>query len=259
MSDGRAGRAAALLSAAALSVAPFSASAASTPEAAKILARVDRSRSAWPEAVFRLKVTLSRPGEEPHAGLFLATVKGTKLRVDFLDPGDEGKTFVSIGDDAWFVMPRAKSPVKVPRSARLTGGFSAAELMRTRYDDDYDGVVERSETLDGRECDVLRLSARPGRSPAWPVARLWVDRRDGLLRRAVFLVASGKTAREVSFEGWKEWGGLPAPSRLTIVDTLRPGTTTVEYLAAERRAVPDSAFDLPLKSPPPSPSVNPRE
>jgi hypothetical protein len=240
-----------------LSLAAGVVRAASTPEAARILARVDRSRSAWPEAVFRLKVTVARPGEEARAGLFLATVKGTKLRVDFLDAGEEGKAFVSLGDEAWFVMPRARAPVKVPKSARLTGGFSAAELMRTRFDEEYEGVVERSDVLDGRECDVLRLAARPGRSPAWPLARLWVDRREGLLRRAVFLVASGKTARDVAFEGWREWGGLPAPSRLTIVDTLRAGTTIVEYLSAERREVPDSAFDLSRRSQPPTPRAGP--
>ena len=228
-------------------VPPFEAQARaeSSPEAARILARVDRARSAWPEAVFRLRVTVSRPGEEGRPGLFLATVKGSdRLRIDFLDPGEEGKAFVAVGEDAWLVMPRAKNPIKVPRGHRLSGGFSAAELLRTRFDEEYEAVVEREEVLDGRPCDVLRLAARRGRNPAWPVARLWVDRKEGLPRRAVFLVASGKTARDVTFDAWKEWSGLPGPSRLTIVDTLRSGRTVGEYLSAERKAVPDSLFEV---------------
>jgi len=229
--------------------------AESSPEAARILARVDRARSAWPEAVFRLRVTVSRPGEEGKPGLFLATVKGSdRLRIDFLDAGEEGKAFVAVGPDAWLVMPRTKNPIKVPRGHRLSGGFSSAELLRTRFDEEYEAVVEREDLLDGRACDVLRLTARPGRSPAWPVARLWVDRKEGLPRRALFLVASGKTARDVTFDAWKEWTGLPGPARLTIVDTLRAGTTVVEYLSAERRSVPDDLFDVRTSRASPTPA-----
>lgn len=227
-----------------LSARPRGLRGAPASEATRVLERADRPRAAWPEAVFRLRVTVSRPGEAGRPGLYSASVKGTdRLRIDFLDAGEEGKAFLSVGDQAFLLMPRVKEPIRVPKAHRLTGGFSSAELLRTRFADDYIAMEERTDVLDGRDCYVLRLTVRPGRHPTFAVVRLWVDRKEGLPRRASFLVPSGKTAREVAFESWREIAGRPVPGRLVIVDTLRAGTTVVEYLGAEARSLDDSLFD----------------
>ena len=212
--------------------------------ATALLERADAPRTALSEARMKLRVTTSRTGAAAFSGDFEVLVKGPeKIRIEFLAPGDRGKLLLVNGKDAWLVLPGTKNPIKVPRSHRVTGGLAVADVARTRFVDDYDAVVERAETFGGRLCDVLRLARKQGRDPAFPVLRVWIDRDEGLTRKVVFLLPSGKTAREATFETWGTLRGVRTVTRMTIVDALRPGTTLVEYLDAERATLDDALFD----------------
>ena len=213
------------------------------PGVAAILARADAPRIALSEARMRLRVTTSRTGAAAFAGEFAVLVKGPeKIRIEFLAPDDRGKLLLVNGKDAWLVLPGTKNPIRIPRSHRVTGGFAVADVARTRFAEDYDATVERSDELGGRVCDVLLLRAKKGRDPAFPVLRVWVDRGEGRTRKIVFLLPSGKTAREATFDEWGTLRGVPTVARMTIVDALRPGTTVVDYLDAEKAVIPDSLF-----------------
>jgi len=214
-----------------------------------ILARADAPRTALSEARMKLRVTTSRTGAAAFAGEFAVLVKGPeKIRIEFLAPEDRGKILLVNGKDAWLVLPGTRNPIKVPRSHRVTGGFAVADVARTRFVDDYDAVVERLETLGGRTCDVLRLTGKKGRDPAFPVLRVWIDREEGRTRKVVFLLPSGKTAREATFDEWGTLRGVPTVTRMTIVDTLRPGTTVVDYLDAEKATLDDALFVPPARA-----------
>ena len=244
MSDRRLGAGLVLLVLALLLLALAPRARGAAPGAAAILARADAPRAALQEARMKLRVTTSRAGDAAFSGEFAVLVKGAeKLRIDFLAPADAGKSLVVNGKDAWLVLPGTKNPIKVPRSHRVTGGFAVADVARTRFVDDYEAVLERSDALSGRTCDVLLLRARKGRDPAFPVLRVWIDRDEGRTRKIVFLLPSGKTAREATFDEWGEIRGVPTVRRMTIVDALRPGTTVVEYLDLEKASLPDALFD----------------
>ena len=188
-------------------------------------------------------MTTTRAGAAPATGEFLVEAKGDRLRLTFLDPSDKGKFVVANAADSWLILPNTKNPIRIPRSQRLHGGFSAAEMSKTRFADDYDAVLERTEDLDGRPCAVLRLTERQGRHPAYPVARVWIDEKERLYRKAVFLVGSGKTAKETTFDKYKVVRGNLSLAKMTIVDTLKPGKTVVEYLDYEKKTFPDSIFE----------------
>ena len=215
-------------------------------DATAILARADAPRAAFSEARMKLRATTSGTGGRAFTGEFAVLVKGgDRLRIEFLAPADAGKLLLLNGQDAWLVLPGTRNPIRVPRSHRVTGGFAVADVARTRFVDDYDAKVERSDTLAGRLCDVLLLRAKKGRDPAFPVLRVWVDRAESRTRRVVFLLPSGKTAREATFDAWGTIRGIPTVTRMTIVDALRPGTTVVEYLDVEKAALPDALFVPP--------------
>jgi outer membrane lipoprotein-sorting protein len=212
--------------------------------AAAILERADSPRAALSEARMKLRVTTSAAGEKAFRGDFAVFVKGPeKIRIEFLAPEDAGKLLLVNGKDAWLVLPGTRNPIKIPRSHRVTGGFAVADVARTRFVEDYDAAVERSETLSGRVCDVLLLRAKKGRDPAFPVLRVWVDREEGRTRKVVFLLPSGKTAREATFDEWGTLRGVTTITRMTIVDALRTGTTVVEYLDAEKAKLDDALFE----------------
>jgi outer membrane lipoprotein-sorting protein len=213
-------------------------------DAAALLSRAERLRASLPEGVLTIRVTSSTPGEPEKSGTFELAMKGPhKSRLKFLGPGDEGKYVVSVGDEVWLLLPTAKNPIRVPASHRIRGGLSVADLARMSFAGDYDAVVEREDVLDGRRCAVLRLVARKGATVSYPVVRVWIDENEGLYRKAVFLVASGRTAREVSYDAYEMRKGLLVVGRMTVTDVLRPGTTVVEYVDFDRRPVPDAWFD----------------
>jgi outer membrane lipoprotein-sorting protein len=220
-----------------------SASRAQDPRA--LLARAERVKDAWPEVVITLRVTTAKPGAAPATGAFAVEAKGReKSRIRFLNPSDAGTSVVQVGDDVWLVLPNTRNPIRVPKSHRLEGGFAASDMARTRFAEDYDAVVERTDVLDGRSCAVLRLTAKAGKSPSYPVVRVWVDEKEGHYRKAVFLVSSGKTARETTFDEYRPLHGVLSLAKMTIVDALRQGTTVVEYLDYEKKSLPDSLFEV---------------
>jgi outer membrane lipoprotein-sorting protein len=217
--------------------------------ATALLERADAPRTALSEARLKLRVTTSRKGAGAFSGEFAVLVKGPeKIRIEFLAPEDRGKLLLVNGKDAWLVLPGTRNPIKVPRSHRVTGGFAVADVARTRFADDYDAAVERSEMFLGRVCDVLLLRAKKGRDPAFPVLRVWIDREEGRTRKVVFLLPSGKTAREATFDEWGTLRGVPTVTRMTIVDSLRPGTTVVDYLDAEKLVLDDALFVPPARA-----------
>lgn len=245
MSDRRLAAALVLLVLALLALA--AAHPAKGEEAASILARADAPRTALSEARMKLRVSGAQPGGKgSFRGEFAVLVKGPeKLRIEFLAPEDQGKLLIVNGKDAWLVLPGTRNPIKVPRSHRVTGGFAVADVARTRLVDDYDPTLERTEELSGRTCDVLLLRAKKGRDPAFPVLRVWVDRGESRIRKMVFLLPSGKTAREATFDEWGTLRGVPTVTRMTILDALRPGTTLVEYVDAEKAKLDDALFAPP--------------
>ncbi|MEO8054297.1 MAG: outer membrane lipoprotein-sorting protein [Acidobacteriota bacterium] len=215
----------------------------SAEDPAALLRRADRVREAWPEVVITLRVTVTKPGAPPSGGAFKVEAKGRNSRLTFQDPADAGKSVVSKGDESWLILPGTKNPIRIPKSQRLSGGFSASEMSKTRFAEDYDAVFERSDVLDGRDCSVLRLMAKKGRTPTYPVARVWIDGKEGLYRKAVFLVSSGKTAKVTTFDAYRVVKGVLSLSKMTIVDELRPGKTVVEYLDYEKASLPDAIFE----------------
>jgi outer membrane lipoprotein-sorting protein len=231
----------------------FLAASPAREEPHELLVRADRVRNAWPEVVLKLRVTAQSPGGAPSSGEFRVSVKGDRARVEFLDPGDAGKVFLSSANDAWLILPTARNPIKVPKSHRLRGGFAAADVSRTRFADDYDAVLERTDACGDGQCDVIRLTAKKGGSPTYPVVRVWVDAKEGLYRRAVFLLASGRTAKDVTFDAYKPYHGVLSIARMTIADTLRPGTTVVDYEDYEKKPLPDALFDPQAARPKPTP------
>jgi hypothetical protein len=231
---------------AALALLAAAAGLAASPDPAALLTRAERVRTAFGEGVVTVRVTISGSSSgapDPAPARFEVAVKGRRSRLKFLEPSDVGKLVVRSGGEAWLLLPTAKNPIRVPASHRIRGGLSAAEVAETGFSEDYDALFEREDAFAGMRCAVLRLMARKGVSVSYPVVRVWIDEKEGLYRKAVFLLASGRTAKEATFDAYGMDRASLVLRRMTIVDTLRQGTTVVEYLDWTKRPVPDRWFE----------------
>jgi chaperone LolA len=136
-----------------------------------------------------------------------------------------GDLLVADGQYLWVFLP-SSTPNQVVRS-RLSGraGESAdivAEFL-DRPRERFTVAFVRAERGAGREADVIALTPRE-RTAAYTRVQLWVDRRDGLVRRLEITEASG-AVRKISFDRIRTNVTIPAsaflftpPAGIRVVD-----------------------------------------
>lgn len=160
--------------------------------------------------------------------------------VRFLDAKDRGKYLLKRDSEMFFLSPRAKKPVKLDRSYKLSGAASLDEILGTHYAREYK-IAAAAETDDGLA--ALDLEAKTSAAP-YPRARYLVKAETQRPVRVEFTLANGKVMRSVEFLEWAD-GANPHPRRLRVTDTLRPkANADVEIIEVNERPVPAALFSL---------------
>ena len=166
-----------------------------------------------------------------------------RVLVRFLGRKDAGKFLLRRPEGLFFIAPRAKQPVRLNASYRLSGAATLDEILGTRYSRDY--RVERASDENGPDgpAAVLELTAR-GAAP-YPSVRYVVRRATRRPQRIELFVQSGRLARTLEFLAWRETAAGPRPLRLAVKDALRPkASAQVDVVRLEERAVPEGLFSL---------------
>ena len=190
-------------------------------------------------AFFQARVTLTQiEGQQLSLEVFRAGESRTL--VQFLDAKERGKYLLKRDGVLWFLSPRAKAPVKLHPSYRLSGGASLDDILGTRYSHEY-RILGATDTTDGLV--ALELQAREP-TARHPRVYYFVARASRRPVRIEFRSPSGKATGSVEFKEWEE-GSQPRPRRLLVTDMLRPkADVAVEISEVSERTVPDALFDL---------------
>ncbi len=166
-----------------------------------------------------------------------------RVLVRFLAAKDAGKFLLRRPEGLFFIAPRAKQPLRLNASYRLSGAATLDEILGTRYSRDYG--VERAAEEDGPAGDLTVLDLKAYGPAAYPSVRYVVLRRTRRPLRIELRVRSGRLARSVEFLAWRETPSGPRPARLAVQDALRPkASAQVEVVRLEERAVPEGLFSL---------------
>src|SRR5215471_736261 len=202
------------------------------------LAGVDQARQAFGQAKITARATQIVGGKTAGTADFDIYVKGRdRALIVFRGGKNDGRKALTVGDRMWLLVPGAENPVPITPNQRLMGGASFGDVARLRFAEDFTAVVRPgTETVGGRVCRVLDLTARSPKS-GYPKVTLWLDAEgEPLPRKLLFYLASGKEAREVLFTKFRKFGGKTAVSEMEIRDLLGPKANTVtrlEYLNIE--------------------------
>jgi hypothetical protein len=221
--------------------------AADAPDAAALLQTADAPRQTFLHSTLRVRVTVEPEDGAPQTGeLEVYLGNEDQQLVVFRDKRNKGRKFLMVGDKAWLIVPGSKHPIAVTASQRMLGASSFADIARVRLAQDYAGTLRPGMEPCGepaQPCRVMDITATAG-TAAYAAGTLWID-GDGLLRRAIYKLASGKAAKEVVYR-YRESGGHTVPAGLTLTDLLLPergGTTTLEYLGHRATRHPPQTFD----------------
>lgn len=220
--------------------------AAPADQAMALLRAADAPRRLISEGSIRLRVTVRDPEAEPVASEMEVLVQGEDRALCLFHGGPlAGRRILAVGDKAWLLVPGTAHPIPVSAGQRLVGGASIADVARLGFASSFDATLRPDpDRIDGRPCSVLDLVARSRKAP-YASGVLWVGRDDGLPRRALLRLKSGKDAKEMRFDSFGRERGHPALRRLTIIHLLpseKDWRTTIEYLSSTNRRLDPAWF-----------------
>lgn len=214
---------------------------AQQPDAAALVAKVDRLRHPWP--AFTADLALKDQGRESQWRLSVASNGDTRL--DGLAPKQaKGRAVLMKGEKMWLLTPGSARAIPVTPQQRLMGSAAGGDLARTRLGDDFQATGVQEAELDGDPCWRVALAAK---RPSAPYARaeLWVLRRGEVPLSVDFFYASGKLARTVRFDAPVPAEGKAVIAGLTLGDEGHPVQVTMR-LSHWKPGEPDAArFAIP--------------
>ena len=211
------------------------------------LKAVDDARNAFGEAKIAARATQLENETATGSADFDVYVKGRdRVLIVFRGGKNEGRKALTVGQKMWLIVPGAEHPVPVTANQRLMGGASFGDVARIRFAEDFTAVLRpETETVDGRACAVLDLTAVSPKAP-YPKVRLWIDASgERLPRKLLFFLPSGKEAREVRFTKFRKVQGKMAVAEMEIRDLLGPNAnavTRLEYLEILPATIDDKVF-----------------
>ena len=205
----------------------------------EILARVDRLRHPWPS--FTMELTLKAANATQRWKV--AARDNGDARLDGLSAKEKGRSVLLLGDQMWLLLPGSKRPVKVTPQQRLMGSAAGGDVARTRFREDYSVEALAEESLEGRPCWRLELTAKRASLGARRVV-LWATREGVLPVKAEFRLSSGKLARTAVFGPPGQSHGQAVLSGMVIEE---PSGARAELLFGNwsRGGVEPAVFELP--------------
>lgn len=215
---------------------------------AALLKSADAPRLDFLHSIVRVRATTTEAGQPARSGEFdLYLGNEDQQLVVFRDKHNKGRKFLMRGDKAWLIVPGSAHAIAVTPNQRMFGAMSYTDIARVRLAQDYTGTLHPGMEPCGepaQPCRVLDIAATVKSAP-YASGTLWIDGA-GLLRKAIFALASGKPAKEITYQYTETSSGLVVPSGLTLVDLLLPdktSRTTLEYLRRQPADLPASTFD----------------
>jgi outer membrane lipoprotein-sorting protein len=212
-------------------------------KARKIVEDADRVR--FPDEGFQVDVAIVTTGSNAtEERKYRVLSKGNASTVVMVtEPASErGQILLMKGHELWVFLPNVSQPVRLSLAQRLTGQVANGDLARANFSGDYDAKLLRSETLDGENYHVLELVA-VDRSVTYQRVVYWVRESNSAPYKAEFYSASNRLLKTCTYEKFERMTGKLRPTRLVMVDALRPGERSVlDYTAMKLRDLPDKVF-----------------
>jgi outer membrane lipoprotein-sorting protein len=224
----------------------FAAILLATTDVPQWLQNVDAARNAFDEAVISARAMQIENGIGVGTADFDVYTKGRdRALIVFKGGKNSGRKILTVGDKMWLIVPGATNPIPITPNQRLVGSASVGDVARLRFAQDYTATVRpETETVEGKICRVLDLTAKSSRSP-FPHVVLWYDEAERLPRRLLFSLPSGVQAKEVTFTKFGNAFGKTIVKEMEVRDLLARGSKTVtrlEYLDYRPARLDDKIF-----------------
>jgi outer membrane lipoprotein-sorting protein len=216
--------------------------AAETPSGERILNKVDENNYAETRvAVSQMVIHLARNTRTVRAKSW---VKGSdKSFTEFLyPPRDKGTKMLKLGDELWTYTPETDRTIKISghmlRQSVMGSDLSYEDMMEDhKLIDQYSAAVAGTDTVLGRQCWVLELTAKTP-DVSYHTRRIWVDKERYVPLRENRFAKSGKLLKTTDVKSVSQRQGRWVADRVSFKDALKAGEGTEFVLDSIRLNAP---------------------
>ena len=211
---------------------PLIAPVRAQPPTAEILERIDRNMT-YTTARMKARMTITyREGDERVLEFDSWSEGQDRSFLAFTAPArDAGSRFLRMQDAMWIYLPRVGKSVRIQghmlRQGLMGSDFSYGDASENPHmAEDYEAVVEGSDTLEGRPVWILRLTAKRD-DLSYPTRKVWVDAERWIPLQEERFARSGKLLKRLTMGDVRQIGGRWFPFRMSLDNLLQTDTSTV--------------------------------
>lgn len=212
-------------------IALFSVALLNAQDAESILKKVDENLSAKTRYVEAEMIIRTPRGERKIVSR--SWIMGEeKAFTEYLSPPREkGTKMLKLADKLWIYSPASDRVIQISghmlRQSVMGSDLSYEDMMEdSRLRENYSGQVTDIDTLDGKICWVLSLTAK-SREVSYYKRIVWVDTLHYLPVRTDLYGVSEKLLKRITFSDFRKIGNRIYPFRMTFKDMLKSGEGTI--------------------------------
>jgi len=145
---------------------------------------------------------------------------------------EKGQSFLKRKSEMWCWNPAISRLIKLPPSMMSQGwmgsDYTNDDILReSSVINDYTHEIEKLETIDGRECYKIILTAKENAGILWSRQIWWVDTKEFIVIRTELYDEDGYLARTEKASEMKVFDGRMLPSVIELVPADNEGYKTI--------------------------------
>jgi outer membrane lipoprotein-sorting protein len=158
---------------------------------------------------------------------------------------DAGQTFLKRGTEMWSWNPSISRLIKLPPSMMSQGWMGSDYtnddiLKESSVVNDYTHEFTGEETIDGRRCFRIKMTAKEDAAVVWGHQVRWIDMQDFLVLRAELYDEDGYLVRTETGSEIRNMDGRTIQTRIELRPAEEPGNSTIIELK-------DIKFNVPIQ------------
>lgn len=215
-----------------------------TPTAKKILHKADQFRGLANQSFsFDLMIVSHSPGKKANKNRLQVRVKSEKSLVKFMAPKRvKGRAMLFEGRNLWLKIPRTRKVIRISPAQRLMGEASNGDVAATNFSRDYQPKLVGEETVEGKNCFHLTLTA-VDRRVTYHKIEYWIEKDSGKPFKSSHYAVSGKLLKVVFYKSFKKFQSGEKVNRLLLVNPLIKGKYTwMIYQNYQEEQLSDNLF-----------------
>lgn len=203
---------------------------AATPTVADLLAKIDSNMTYdTRESFITMRVTKSDRVKEYKMHSY---GRGQdEAAIEYLAPSrDEGTKMLKNATELWMWLPSVEKTQKISghmlRQGMMGSDMSYEDMMdAAKWQTMYSGVVAGEDTVDGRKCWKVELTATAS-DVSYPKRTIWVDQSAYIPVKQQLFALSGTLLKTWTMSDIRTVGNRQFPYKMTVIDEVQTGSKT---------------------------------